>query len=161
MFYFLLVCSIENCRLRVNQAPPKNNCLVVLHNFFWVGAGGRIFKIFRFFSFKPKSTLHRIIASLSPNEGANKSTSPIKYLHTSFKPVLKCTKVDNNNLKSIFKRSKFLKKKTTFLELWKLGAVYFCTVKTFFYSFSILGAGGGGQPNNFFGASLGMGWCTH
>ena len=53
--------------------------------------------------------------------------------------------VENNNLENIFKRSKFSKKKKLFLEFWKLGAVYFCTVglKTF-SSFQKLGAGGGG-----------------
>ena len=40
------------------------------------------------------------------------------------------------------------------LEFWKLGAVYFCTVKTFFSSFQKLGAGSGGQPNNLFLALL-------
>ena len=62
-----------------------------------------------------------------------------KSLHTSFKPVLKCKQVDNNNFKNIFKRSKFSKKKKTFLEFWKLGAVYFCTVKTFFQFSKIRG----------------------
>ena len=71
---------------------------------FWVGADRWIF-------FKSKSTLHGIIASLSPSEGANKSTSPKNLsLHTSFKPVLECKQVDNNNLEHIFKRSKFSKK---------------------------------------------------
>ena len=35
------------------------------------------------------------------------------------------------------------------MEFWKLGAIYFCTVKTF-SSFQKLGAGSGGQSNNFF-----------
>ena len=52
--------------------PKTNNCLVVLHNFFWEGAGGWIF--FKIFFFKSKSKLHGIIASISPNKGANKST---------------------------------------------------------------------------------------
>ena len=73
------------------------------------------FFFFRFFFFKSKSKLHRIIASISPNKGSNKSTLPKKYLYTSLKPVLKC-KIENNNLKSIFKKSKFSKKKTLFLE---------------------------------------------
>ena len=118
--------------------PKKNNCLVVLHNFFWEGAGGKIFFFFRFF-FKSKSKLHRIIASISPNKGSNQSTLPKKYLYTSLKPVLKCIQVENNNLKNIFKISKFSKKKKTFLEFWKLGAVYFCTVKTFFQFSKIRG----------------------
>ena len=41
------------------------------------------------------------------------------------------------------------KKKTLFFKFWKLGTVYFCTVKTYF-QFSKLGAGSGGQPSNFF-----------
>ena len=61
-------------------------------------------------------------------------------LQTSFKPVLKCNQVDNNNLKkNIFKRSKFSKKKEEFLEFWKLGAVHFCTVKTFVQFLKIKG----------------------
>ena len=71
-----------------------------------------------------------------------------KYLYTSLKPVLKGKQVENNNLKNIFKRSKFSKKKKNFLEFWKLGVVYFHTVKI--SSFQKLGVGGGGQPNNFF-----------
>ena len=42
------------------------------------------------------------------------------------------------------------KKKKKKIEYWKLGAIYFCTVKTYFSSFHKLGAGGGGQPNNIF-----------
>ena len=76
--------------------------------------GGRIFFFFFRFFFKSKSKLHRIIASISPNKGANKSTLPKKYLYTSLKPVLKCKQVENNNLKNISKRSKFSKKKKTF-----------------------------------------------
>ena len=49
----------------------KNNSLVVLHNFFWEEAGGR-----NFFFPKSKSKLHGIIASISSNKGANKSTLP-------------------------------------------------------------------------------------
>ena len=26
----------------ISIRPPNNNCLVVLHNFFWVGVGGQI-----------------------------------------------------------------------------------------------------------------------
>ena len=58
---------------------------------------------------------------MSPNIDANKSTLPKKSLYASFKPVWKCKQVDNNNFENIFKRSKFLKKKTTVLEFWKLG----------------------------------------
>ena len=103
--------------------------------FFW-GVGGQILLFFflDFFFVKSKSKLHRIIASISPNKGANKSTLPQNYLYTSLKSVLKCKQVENNNLKNIFKRSKFSKKKNNNFvkEFWKLGAVYFCTVKTFF-----------------------------
>ena len=49
-------------------------------------------------------------------------------------------KVDNNNLKIIFKQSKFSKKKKhLFLKFWKLEVVYFCTVKTFFQFSKIWG----------------------
>ena len=83
-----------------------------------------------FFFFKSKSTLHRIIA---PNGDANKSTSPIKSLHTSFKPVLKCKKkVDNSNLKNIFKRSKFSKKKTLFFRILKIRCGVLLYSKNFF-----------------------------
>ena len=37
---------------QLNIRPKKNNCLVVLHNFFWEGAGGQIF----FFQMKIKAT---------------------------------------------------------------------------------------------------------
>ena len=37
-----------------------------------------------------------------------------KYLYTSLKPVLKSKQVENNNLKNIFKRSKFSKEKNNF-----------------------------------------------
>ena len=57
----------------------------------------------------------------------------------SFKPILECKQVDNNKLKNIFKRSKFSKKKKTFFEFWKLGAVYFCTVRTIFQFSKIRG----------------------
>ena len=39
------------------------------------------------------------------------------------------------------------RKKNFFFKFWKLGAVYFCK---HFSTFSKLGAGSGGQPNNFF-----------
>ena len=42
-----------------------------------------------------------------------------KYLYTSFKPVLKCKQVNNNNLNNIFKRSKFSKKKKKKTFFWK------------------------------------------
>ena len=96
----------------MNVRPKQNNCLVVLHNFFRVSAGRRIFFL-RIFFFKSKSKLHIIIASISPNKGANKSTLPKKSLYTSFKSVLKCKHVDNNNLK-IFSEDQNSQKKKTF-----------------------------------------------
>ena len=87
---------------------------------------------------------------INPLNGEKKKKK--KILYTSFKPVFKCKQVENNNLIFLYRpiRLKFSKRKTTFfLEFWKLGAVYFCTVKTF-YSFQKLWAGDGGQPNNFF-----------
>ena len=87
------------------MSPPPNNCLVVLHNIFGVGAGGEIF----FFFFKSK--LNHM--ELSPNEGADKFTLP----KIPFIQDLKCKQVDNKNLQNVFKRSKFAKKKTTFFWL--------------------------------------------
>ena len=104
--------------------PKKNNCLVVLHNFFWEGAGRH------FFFLKSKSKLHGIIASISLNKGASKSTK--KYLYTSLKAVLKCTQVENNNLKNIFKRSNFSKKKKTFFGIVKIRGGILLYSKNFF-----------------------------
>ena len=87
----------------------RNNCLVVLHNFFGVGEGRLIF----FSSLKSKSKLWGITASISPNEGASYQKSSL--YNVRFKPVvLKCKQVDNNNLKNISIRSTFSKKKTLF-----------------------------------------------
>ena len=125
---------------------PKK-IIVWLSSTTFLSAGGRIF-FFTFFFFKSKSKLHGIIALFLPYEGANKFTLPKKSLHTSFKPVLKCKQVDNNNLK-IFLKDQTSQRKKPFLEFLKLGAVYFYTVKTF-SSFQKLWAGSGGQPNNYF-----------
>ena len=115
-------------------------CLVVLHNFFLIRCGqADIFFSFKIFFFPNQSQSYTNIASISPNKGANKSTLPKKSLHTSFKPVLKCKQVNHNNFNNNFKRSKFSMKKKPFLEFWKLGAVYFCTVKTFFQFSKIRG----------------------
>ena len=46
-----LYCNISAAYTEVR--PKKNNCLVVLHNFFWEGAGGQIFF---FFQIKVKAT---------------------------------------------------------------------------------------------------------
>ena len=79
-------------------------------------------------------------------------------LHTSFKPV-KCNQADNINLKNSQKQTnkqtnKKQKQKNPFLEYWELGAEYFYTVKHF-STLQKLGAGDGGQPNNFsFGLRL-------
>ena len=119
--------------------PKKNNCLVVLHNFFWEGAGGG-----GFFYFPNQSQSYTELYPLYLPIKVQISLLYKKY--TSLKPVLKCKQVENNNFKNIFKRSKLSKKNKTFLEFWKLGAIYFCTVKTFFQFSKIRG----GQPNNFF-----------
>ena len=51
-------------------------------------------------------------------------------------------------LENFFLKDQNSPKKKKKIEYWKLGAIYFCTVKTYFSSFHKLGAGGGGQPNN-------------
>ena len=52
-----------------------------------------------------------------------------------FKTILNWKQVENYNLKNIFERSKFSKKKKhLFLEFWKLGALYFCTYSKNFFS---------------------------
>ena len=57
-----------------------------------------------------------------------------------FKPVFWCKQIDNKNFKTVnLKPENDVKKKKTILEFWKLGAVYFCTVKTFFQFFKIRG----------------------
>ena len=68
----------------------------------------------RFFFSKSKSNLHGIIASLSPNEGVNTSTLPKNIFLQILNQFYICKQVDNNNLKNIFKRLKFSKKKKNF-----------------------------------------------
>ena len=106
-----MFCDFKSFKSSWYFEAKKNNRLVVLHNFFSFFFLSRCWRVcflclfccsfvclfvclfvFWDFFFKSKSTLQKIIASLSPNEGANKSTSPIKSLHTSFKPVLKWKK---------------------------------------------------------------------
>ena len=50
--------------------PIKDNCLVILHNFFW-SRGRRVD-----FFFQIKSKLREIFAYVSPKKGATKSTLP-------------------------------------------------------------------------------------
>ena len=88
--------------------------------------------------------LHVIIASISRNKGSNKPTVlyPKNLFNSLIKPVLKCKQVDSNNFKKYFGKIKIIKekkKKKTFFEFWKLGAVYFCTVKTSFQFSKIRG----------------------
>ena len=73
------------CHLNIK---PKNNCLVVLHNFFWVGTGRFCFVLFCFFGlffcffdlfFKSKPKLHWIIASYPPNKDSNRFILPIYF----------------------------------------------------------------------------------
>ena len=76
-----------------------------------------------FFS-KSKSKLHGIIASISPNKGANKSTLQKKKkkkkkkisIYTSLKPVglLRCKQVENNNLKIFLKDQNSQRKNNNF-----------------------------------------------
>ena len=105
--------------------------MVVLHNIFGVGAGGQI-------SLPPKSKskLHGIIASISPNEGANKSTLTKKSLHTSFKPVLKCKEVDNLKIFLKDQNSQRKKKKKNFWIL-KIRCSILLYSKNFFAVFKI------------------------
>ena len=105
--------------------------------FFEKGRAGGFFFFLRFF-FKSKSKLHGIIASISLNKGVNKSTK--KYLYTSLNPVLKCKQVESNNLKSIFKRSKFSKeKKKTFFGILKIRGGILLYSKNFFHFSKIRG----------------------
>ena len=74
-----------------------------------------------------------LFRTLSPSKVANKSTLPKKYLYTSLKPVLKCKQVENNNLRNIFKRSNFSKKKKkTFLRILKIRGGILLHRKNFF-----------------------------
>ena len=123
-------CTLNSTRI---IRPKKKYLFGCPPQLFREGAGG-----FFFFFFNQSQSYKEIIDSISPNKGANKSTLPKKYFYTSLKPVLKCKQVENNNFKNIFERSKFSKKKL-FLEFWKLWAVYFCTVKTFFQFSKIRG----------------------
>ena len=82
-----------------HTAPPKkNNC-----NFLGVGAGRHFFKVFFLL-------VNAIIASLSQNEGGNKSTLP-KYLSIQVLNLqLYNVNKDNNNLMQILKKER--KRKT-------------------------------------------------
>ena len=63
-------------------------------------------------------------------------------MNTSLNQFSDANKFDNKKIKTVNlkpENSKKQKKIKTFLELWKLGAVYFCTVKTFFKFFKIRG----------------------
>ena len=58
-----------------------------------------------------KDEQHGIVASLPPNEGANKSTLPkISSYKFETSSVLECKQIDNNILRNFFERSNFLKK---------------------------------------------------
>ena len=62
---------------RKGRLGLKNNCLVVLHNVFGVGADGHVLFCFVLFCFfQIKSKLRGFIAFICPNKGANKSTLP-------------------------------------------------------------------------------------
>ena len=76
--------------------PPKIIVWLSSTTFLKYGRVGGFFFSKIFFS-KSKSKLHEIITHLSPNEGVNKSTLPKESLQTSFKSVLRCKQVDNNN----------------------------------------------------------------
>ena len=100
--------------------PKKSNCLVVLHNFFGVGAGRVDIFLKFFFFFFPNQSLSQPLHL--PIKVQISLLNQKKTLYTTFKPVIKCKQVDNNNSKDISKRSKFSKKKkkkkkkNTFLE---------------------------------------------
>ena len=115
---------------------PQNNCLVVLHNFFWVGAGGWIFLFIYFF--KSKSKLHWIIASSPPNENSNRSILPI-YFFIQVKAIFRCKQIDNKTFKTVLKPENSTKKKKNFLGILKIRRSTLCTVKTFFQFFKIRG----------------------
>ena len=73
-----------------------------------------------------------------------------KSLNTSFKPVLKCTQVDNNSLQNISERSKLLKEKKTFGGILEIRCGTLVYSNNFFSCFQKLGVGDGGQLKNFF-----------
>ena len=104
--------------------------------------------------FKSKAKLQRIVASISPNKGANKSTLQ-KYLYTSLKPVLKCKQVENNNFRNIFlkdqnsQRTKKKEKKKLSFGILKIRGGILLYSKKLLSSFQKLWAGSGGQPINF------------
>ena len=79
--------------LEYNLGLKKKRIIIV-----WLSSttffGADFFFFFKDF-FKSKSKLHGIIASVSPNEGANKSALP--------KTFLKFKQVDNNNLKILLR----------------------------------------------------------
>ena len=133
----------------ISIRPKKIIVWLSSTTFFEKGrVGGFFFFFFRFF-FQIKVKAARNYCLDSPNKGANKSTLPKNIFNTSLKPVLKCKQVENKKLKNI-KRSKFSKKKKLFLEFWKLGVVYFCTVKTFFQFLKIRGGQGRTTKQLFF-----------
>ena len=94
---------------RILFRPKKIIVWLSSTTFYEKGWAGNFFFFFLDFFFKSKSKLHGIIASKI-------NLLYQTYLYTSLKPVLKCKQVEKNNLKNIFKRSKFSKKKKLFLE---------------------------------------------
>ena len=111
--------------LLVSSLGLKNNCLVVLQNFFFFEkerAGGFFFPWY-FVSNQSQSYMELYPLYLPIK--VQTSLLYQKYLNTSLKPVSNCKQVENNNLKNIFKRSKFSKKKKPFWEFWKLGQYTF------------------------------------
>ena len=115
--YFMLL-----LKLLVSSLGLKNNCLVVLQNFFFLlrRSGRADFFFFSWYFFSNQSRSYMELYPLYLPIKVKTNLLYQKYLNTSLKPVSKCKQVENNNLKNIFKRSKFSKKKKTFLGILKI-----------------------------------------
>ena len=118
----------------------------------YVRAGGFFFLFFYFlrffFSIKVKSYIELQLPS--PNAGANKSTLPKNLFIQVLNQYYNVNKLKTTTYKLFLKYHNFSKgKKNLFLEFWKLGTVYFCTVKTF-SQFSKIRGGLWRTTKNFF-----------
>ena len=67
-----------------------------------------------------------------------------------FKSVFRCKQISYKNFKTVNLKPENSKKKKTFFGNLKIRHSILVYSKNFFSSFSKLGVGGGGQPNNFF-----------
>ena len=86
----------------MTMRPKQMKDLFVFHNFFRVGAGGRIFYFYFFFKSRVKATWKYSFFTSSKVKVQISLLTKNKSLHTSFKPVLKCKQVDNNNFTKYF-----------------------------------------------------------